>query len=87
MGSLGTATGALNFFKSIAGACGAAVFGAILVAEYLLYADGNFAATGGHRTTSSGAVAQSLRVTAGVDHGEESERSGMMRTTVHRLTQ
>ena len=30
-------------------------------AEYLLYADGDFAATGGHRTTSSGAVAQSLR--------------------------
>jgi len=30
-------------------------------AEYLLYADGVFAATGGHRTTSSAAVAQSLR--------------------------
>jgi EmrB/QacA subfamily drug resistance transporter len=28
---LGTATGALNFFKSIGGACGAALFGAILV--------------------------------------------------------
>jgi len=56
-------------------------------AEYLLYADGVFAATGGHRTTRSGAVTQSLRVTAGADHGEESARSGMMRTAVHGLTQ
>jgi 4-carboxymuconolactone decarboxylase len=32
-----------------------------------------------------GAVAQSFRVTAGADHGEESARSGMMSTTVHRL--